>query len=176
MATRQEQEGVSGKPQTQANEKAPRPRCTHGILIRNEGPIHANDNPPIYSCTRCGEQVHVSWRPATIDITYGTKQAPPPAEPPSSERVAIIGGAGLSSSLIKKLNEAAAPPPQPETIQPGTLRISPQELRECLSFYPPDKSHIQYAETRANLNALLERKLAAPPSDAPAPPAKETPR
>ena len=45
--------------------------CYHAQLTLLEGPIHANDNPPIYVCKLCGEQLRVTLSPATIGVSYG---------------------------------------------------------------------------------------------------------
>lgn len=54
--------------------------CLHARLIRQVGPLHAKDNPPIYRCEECNEFVRVTISSAEITVSFGVPAVDPKSE------------------------------------------------------------------------------------------------
>jgi hypothetical protein len=54
--------------------------CLHANLVLQEGPLHANDNPPVYRCKSCNEFLRVALTTDSIGVQFGPTSTVRPAE------------------------------------------------------------------------------------------------
>jgi hypothetical protein len=138
--------------------------CTHAQLIREEGPIHANDKPPMYRCQLCNEFVRVTLAPDSIGVSYGE----PPADASECELCKIAKEGGSSCPIHIKppaaLDVTVAGGEWPEDLWKNLQRI----LEEC------NRADLTNAELAKHLRDGVWQYVAALPTRSEAQPMSES--